>query len=77
MKIATKAFKTIKDKQCILLDASSSVLELARIIRQQFKKLTVITSGIQTAIELKENPNITVILIGGVATKGSSAIAGL
>jgi len=36
----------------------------------------VITIGIQTAIELKGNPNITVILIGRVATKDSSAIKG-
>ncbi|MFA1819999.1 DeoR/GlpR family DNA-binding transcription regulator [Virgibacillus oceani] len=76
MKIAKKAFETIEDKQCILLDASSTVLELARYINAQSINLTVVTSGIQTAIELKENPNITTILIGGVATSGSSAIEG-
>jgi|SRR5690625_3349155 len=76
MKIAKKAFETIENKQCILLDASSTVLELARYINTQAINLTVVTSGIQTAIELKENPNITTILIGGVATSGSSAIEG-
>lgn len=75
-KIAAKAIETIENKQCILLDASSTVLELARYISKQSLKLTVVTSGIQTAIELKENPDITVILIGGVATKGSSAVEG-
>ncbi|WP_404455055.1 DeoR/GlpR family DNA-binding transcription regulator [Oceanobacillus kapialis] len=76
MKIAEMAFETIEHKQCILLDGSSTVLELARYIKKQSLKLTVVTSGIQTALELKENPNITVILIGGVATQGSSAIEG-
>lgn len=76
MKIAEKAIETIKNKQCILLDGSSTVLELARYISKQHLQLTVVTSGIQTAIELKENPDIIVILIGGVATKGSSAIEG-
>lgn len=77
MRIAKKAFETIENKECILLDASSTVLELARYINTQPIKLTVVTSGIHTAIELKENPNITTILIGGVVTKGSSAVEGL
>jgi|SRR5690625_116612 len=76
IKIAEKAIETIENKQCILLDGSSTVLELARYISKLPLKLTVITSGIQTAIELKENPDIIVILIGGIVTKGSSAIEG-
>ncbi|WP_404459564.1 DeoR/GlpR family DNA-binding transcription regulator [Oceanobacillus kapialis] len=76
VKIAEKAFQTIKNKQCILLDGSSTVLELARYISKQSLQLTVVTSGIQTALLLKENPSITVILIGGVATRVSSAIEG-
>lgn len=76
VKIAEQAIHTIKDQQCILLDGSSTVLELARYISKQSLKLTVVTSGLQTAIELKENPNITVILIGGVVSKGSSAVEG-
>src|SRR5699024_2490695 len=76
IKIAEKAIETIENKQCIMLDGSSTVLELARYISKLPLKLTVITSGIQTAIELKENPDIIVILIGGIVTKGSSAIEG-
>ncbi|MHA6250765.1 DeoR/GlpR family DNA-binding transcription regulator [Oceanobacillus sp. CAU 1775] len=76
MKIAIKAFELIQDRQCIFLDASSTALELARYINTQSINLTVVTNGIQTAIELKENPRITTIIIGGVATKDSSAIEG-
>ncbi|WP_068674980.1 DeoR/GlpR family DNA-binding transcription regulator [Oceanobacillus sp. Castelsardo] len=75
-KISLKALEMVQDKQCILLDASSTALELASFIKKQPKQLTVITSGIQTAMELKENPDITVILIGGVVTKGSAATEG-
>jgi len=75
-KIALKALELVQEKQCILLDASSTVLELASYIKKQPRQLTVITSGIQTAMELKENPDITVILIGGVVTKGSAATEG-
>ncbi|GEN89911.1 DeoR/GlpR family DNA-binding transcription regulator [Oceanobacillus sp. FSL W8-0428] len=74
--IAKEAFHLIEEKQCILLDASSTALELARYLNQKMIRLTVVTSGIQTALELKDNPNITVILIGGVVTKGSSTIEG-
>lgn len=74
--IAKEAFHFIEEKQCILLDASSTALELARYLNQKMIRLTVVTSGIQTALELKDNPNITVILIGGVVTKGSSTIEG-
>lgn len=40
-------------------------LELTELIRDITVRLTVVTSGLQTAIELKENTEITVILIGG------------
>lgn len=74
--IATKALDLVEEKQCILLDASSTALELARCLKNNPIRLTVVTNGIQTALELKENPSITVILIGGVLTKGSNFIEG-
>lgn len=74
--IAKKALEFIAEKQCILLDASSSALELAHYLKKQSIRLTVVTSGVQTALELKENPSITVILIGGMITKGSTSIEG-
>ena len=75
-KIAEKAFELIEDEQCILLDASSTALALARNINNSSMRLTVVTSGIQTALELKDNPSITVILVGGVVTNGSTSIEG-
>lgn len=74
--IATKALELVEKKQCILLDASSTALELARCLKKNPIRLTVVTNGIQTALELIENPSITVILIGGVLTKGSKFIEG-
>src|SRR5690625_2084296 len=75
-RIAAYALNFVAEKQCILLDASSTALELARILKNNPIRLTVVTNGIQTALELKETPSITVILIGGVLTKGSSFIEG-
>lgn len=76
MKIADKAFELIQEEQCILLDASSTALTLARKINESSIRLTVVTSGVLAALELKDNPNITVILIGGVVTKASTSIEG-
>jgi DeoR/GlpR family transcriptional regulator of sugar metabolism len=75
--IASKAVELIGDKDCILLDASTTALELARILREKQIRLTVVTNGISAALELKENPNVNVILIGGIARMGSMALEGL
>ncbi|KKE78771.1 DeoR/GlpR transcriptional regulator [Bacilli bacterium] len=75
-KIASKAFQHIEEKQCILLDASSTALELAQLIKDTPIRLTIVTTGLQTALELKENPDITVILVGGVVTNKSTSIEG-
>lgn len=74
--IGRKAMELVQDGQCILIDASTTALELAKCLKRQDIRLTVVTSGIYTALELKENPGIHVILIGGVLRMGSGAIEG-
>jgi DeoR/GlpR family transcriptional regulator of sugar metabolism len=74
--ISEKALEYIKDDQCILLDASSTALTLAKKLNG-FKRLTVVTNGIYSMLELKKVPNITVIFIGGIVTKSSGSIEGL
>lgn len=74
--ISEQALEFIQDDQCILLDASSTALALARKL-DRFNKLTVITNGIYTMLALKDMPNITIIFIGGIVTKNSGSIEGL
>ncbi len=76
MAIAAKAAEMVENGQCILLDASSTALELARCLKKKPIRLIVVTSGIYAALELRENPGITVILIGGVLRLGSFALEG-
>lgn len=76
MLIGMKAFELIQNRQCILLDASSTALELAKILKDKNIRLTVVTNGINAALELKENPSITVILLGGMLRMGSVAVEG-
>lgn len=74
--IGQKAMDFLQEGQCIMIDASTTALELARSLKRTQIKLTVITSGIYTALELKDNPYLHVILIGGVLRMGSGAIEG-
>jgi len=74
--IAKKAAGLLFDGQCIMLDASSTALELARVLKDTQIKLTVVTSGINTALELHDHPDITVILLGGIVKKGSFSLEG-
>jgi DeoR/GlpR family transcriptional regulator of sugar metabolism len=74
--IAKKAVELISNGQCIMLDASSTALELARTIAEMNIRLTVVTSGIKTALELNEHPDITVILLGGIVKRGSHSLEG-
>lgn len=76
MAIGNKAAELVEDGQSILLDASSTALEMARSLKKRQIRITVITNGIYTAMELRENPEITVILIGGVLRVGSIALEG-
>ncbi|MGM0874523.1 MAG: DeoR/GlpR family DNA-binding transcription regulator [Bacillota bacterium] len=74
--IAKKAIELISNGQCIMLDASSTALELARILADMNIRLTVVTSGIKTALELNDHPDITVILLGGIVKRGSHSLEG-
>jgi len=76
MQICKRAAEYIQSGQCILLDASSTSLELARILKKLPLRLTVLTNGLYTAMELQENPNFTVILVGGVLRLGAVGTEG-
>ena len=74
--IARAALQTISDNQSIMLDASSTALELAHYLKDFNHRLTVVTSGLKVAMELSDSPNITVILIGGIVKQGSNSLEG-
>ena len=60
--ITSEAVKLIKNDQCILLDASSTAVTLAKKLHI-FDRLMVVTNGVYTMLALKDLPNITVIFI--------------
>ncbi|WP_256762229.1 DeoR/GlpR family DNA-binding transcription regulator [Cohnella sp. WQ 127256] len=74
--IGQQAVSLVSRGQCILLDASTTVLELAKgLVHHDY--LTVVTNGLEAAMVLNQNPRINVILIGGVLRAGSRTIEGV
>jgi DeoR family fructose operon transcriptional repressor len=73
-RIARAALKYIKPNQTIFLDGGSTVLELARLLRDR-SNLTILTNSLRAAIELAASgPRL--ILIGGELRRLSQTLVG-
>ncbi len=79
VKIGFAASKLVDSLDSIILDASSTVLALAHALKakKNLKEITVIPTGIWTAIELMGCENINVLLPGGYLRHVSGSITGL
>lgn len=77
--IGRTAARLIAPHDAILLDSSSTVLAMAHALREaeDLKDVTVIPTGIWTAIELMGCQNINVLLPGGYLRHTSGSITGL
>jgi DeoR/GlpR family transcriptional regulator of sugar metabolism len=75
-RIALRATECIREHDSILLDASSTCLELAKEIRKLDRKLTVVTNGLYAAQELTGQSHINVFIIGGMI-RNQNTVEGL
>jgi DeoR/GlpR family transcriptional regulator of sugar metabolism len=74
-RIAQAAATLIRPQQCIFLDASSTALQIARLIKDH-EDLVVVTNGLYTALELNFSQGITTIVVGGRMRRRSSSLVG-
>jgi len=74
-RIGRRAAELVADGMNILLDAGTTILEIARNLRHH-KDLTVITDSIPVAVELSDYDGITVIMTGGTLRSASLAVIG-
>lgn len=58
----------------VFIDNSSTCLNLAR--RMDFTNKTVITNGLQVALQLSQKPNINVVILGGSVNVTTAAACG-
>lgn len=68
-KIASQCLNYIKSGDSIFLDASTTSLVIATMLKDQ--KITVVTNSIKIVNTLIDNPNIHLVVIGGTLAKSS------
>jgi DeoR/GlpR family transcriptional regulator of sugar metabolism len=78
-RIGVAAARLIVDGESIVLDASTTALQVARALRAQrgLRDVTVITNGVHTAMELLEAPGISTILTGGQVRATAVSLTGV
>jgi len=73
--IGAEAAKLVHDGDSIALDASTTVLQIARHLRAR-RELTVVTNGMRVASELAGQPSITVLMPGGAVRWEAFSLVG-
>ena len=74
--IAAAAATLVVTGQRIIIDAGTTTLELAHLLKDR-DRLTVITPSLAVASELQFSDGIQTILLGGVLRKGSPDLTGI
>ncbi len=74
-RIGRRAIELIQDGDVIAIDHGTTTYELAKALVGK-RKVTVITASVNIAAVLAEDPNITVIIIGGTVRGGDLSVSG-
>lgn len=74
--IGKAAAALISEGETIILDSGTTTLEIAKRLGG-FKDLTIITNGVNIAMELAKYPQLSVIMLGGYMRSASLSITGM
>lgn len=74
--IAKKAYSMIKDHDMIFLDISTTNLELAKLLIQENREVTVVTNMIEMIIMFMTPSKVKFIFIGGILSPGKDGFVG-
>lgn len=75
-RIARWAAEMVEDGDTILLDASSTVQFMIPHLQER-QRLTIVTNGLETAREIAQSSNHSVVLVGGIVSRSGNATTGL
>lgn len=75
-RIARWAAETVEDGDTILLDASSTVQFMIPFLKE-YKRLTIVTNGLETARQVARQTNYPVVLVGGMVNRSGNATTSL
>jgi DeoR family fructose operon transcriptional repressor len=76
-RIAKYAFSQIANQDSVILDSSTTISELAKLIAASDLKITVITNDVKIAYIVASNPSINLINVGGTVRQGFYTSLGL
>jgi len=74
-RIGRWAAETVEEGDAIFMDASTTVQHMMPYL-EQFKSLTIVTTGLDTARMLSRHPSHVVILVGGRVSADGHAVVG-
>jgi DeoR/GlpR family transcriptional regulator of sugar metabolism len=76
VEIAKNAIQFISEGSVIALDNGTTTLEIAKILKKKFNKLTILTHSLLVVEELINEPNYTIILLGGIVNGKDKSLKG-
>ncbi len=77
VRVGAAAAALVQNDETIILDSGTTTLEVARqIAARKFRSLTVITNGLNIAVELARLQNIRLIMLGGMVRHVSHSVVG-
>lgn len=74
--IAVKAAELVEDGDMIFLDISTSSLELAKLLFQQGRRVTVVSNMVAVIHEASQVPGVQFIAVGGLLNRGGDGFTG-
>nr|WP_210273513.1 DeoR/GlpR family DNA-binding transcription regulator [Rhizobium leguminosarum] len=74
--IANVAYEQLAPRSAIFLDAGTTVLQLAKLIRINAMPLRIFTNGLIVAQEFMNVPNLEVVLLGGQLRSENASFVG-
>lgn len=74
-RIGEAAASLVSDGDSLILDAGTTVMQVARHLQGK-RRLTILTSAVNVAMELNRIPDIQLIILGGIIYQPSAAVVG-
>lgn len=74
--IASLAIRNVSEDQSLALDSGTTTFEVARELKKNFQRLTILTNSIKIANELADMDKYTIILTGGILKNDEYSLVG-
>lgn len=74
-RIGSAAAEMVADGDAIILDSSSTTLAIARRLKRRHD-LTIVTNSLAIALEMRDAPDVTVVMPGGTLRRDMSSLVG-